>query len=569
MNHSTPIQNPILTGFNPDPSICRVGDTFFIAVSTFEWFPGVRIYSSQNLRDWTLVATPLDRLSQLNMAGNPSSGGIWAPCLSWADGQFWLIYTDVKSWAGSPPEYRDGFKDCHNYLVTSPTIEGPWSEPTYLNSSGFDPSLFHDDDGRKWFVNMIWDYRPGYNSFAGIVLQEFSAAEKKLFGPRKNIFPGTSLGLTEAPHLYKRRGWYYLMTAEGGTSYNHAVTLTRSRNIDGPYELHPQTPLLTSVKDIEGIKKVLAQGEPAPRSLDPFVYPGLQKAGHGSMAPLTENEWVLAHLCARPMTDTYRCPLGRETALQSLIWKDDDWPWPNRPGPSTAVVFQSLSALVGDTSKKNLGNPGFTWREDFDGAPWSKELQTLRVPADFRYDLQSKPGWIGLTGAESPTSTFRQTLLARRVQGFTWQAETRMSFSPEDFQQFAGLVVRYDERTQFLLRLQGPEEIGNLPEKAKFRLGILGFDDGKIVLPLGDQEVDIDVRTLDLGVDMTKGHLQFRYRTKAKGWISLGPAIDASILSDDYASPLGFTGMFVGLGCFDSSGRGAKAYFDWLEYSHE
>lgn len=165
------IRNPILPGFNPDPSICRVGEDYYIATSTFEWYPGVQIHHSRDLVNWTLVRRPLERKSQLDMRGNPDSCGIWAPCLSHADGLFWLVYTDVKRLDGN-------FKDAHNYIVTSPTIEGDWSDPVYVNSSGFDPSLFHDDDGRKWFLNMQWNHRtesyggaPKHPAFDGILLQ--------------------------------------------------------------------------------------------------------------------------------------------------------------------------------------------------------------------------------------------------------------------------------------------------------------------------------------------------------------------------------------------------------------
>src|SRR3954452_19741639 len=141
------IRNPILPGFNPDPACCRVGDDYYIATSTFEWYPGVQIHHSRDLAHWRLACRPLNRKSQLDMRGNPDSCGVWAPALTHADGLFWLIYTDVKRRLGN-------FKDTHNYLVTAPSIEGPWSDPIYMNSSGFDPSLFHDDDGRKGFFNM-------------------------------------------------------------------------------------------------------------------------------------------------------------------------------------------------------------------------------------------------------------------------------------------------------------------------------------------------------------------------------------------------------------------------------
>ncbi|MDP3523854.1 MAG: glycoside hydrolase family 43 protein, partial [Hoeflea sp.] len=235
------IVNPILPGFNPDPSICRVGTDYYIATSTFEWYPGVQIHHSTDLVNWRLVGRPLTRASQLDMRGNPDSCGIWAPCLSHADGLFWLVYTDVKRFDGN-------FKDSHNYIVTAPAIEGPWSDPVHVNSSGFDPSLFHDEDGRKWFVNMVWNHRsnsiggqPKHPAFAGILMQEYDAGAGRLIGKPENIFKGSSHGLVEGAHLFKRDGWYYLTVAEGGTGYGHAVTMARSRTLDGPYELHPDT----------------------------------------------------------------------------------------------------------------------------------------------------------------------------------------------------------------------------------------------------------------------------------------------------------------------------------------
>jgi xylan 1,4-beta-xylosidase len=282
------ISNPILRGFNPDPSIVRVGDDFYVATSTFEWFPGVLVHHSRDLVHWRLLARPLDRLSLVDMRGDPPSGGIWAPCLTFSDGLFHLIFTDVKS-------FRGAFKDTHNYLATAPSIQGPWSDPIYLNSSGFDGSLFHDADGRKWFVNMLWDHRKDRNRFGGILLQEYDPARRRLVGPIRNIFAGTSLGVTEAPHLYRRGEWYYLMTAEGGTSYSHAVTLARSRRIEGPYEVDPANPILTSA------------GRP---ELD------LQKAGHASLVETQTGEWYMVHLCGRPLRPRKLCPLGRETAIQ-------------------------------------------------------------------------------------------------------------------------------------------------------------------------------------------------------------------------------------------------------------
>ena len=191
------INNPILKGFNPDPSIIKVGDDYYIATSTFEWFPGVQIFHSTDLVNWTLVARPLNRPSQLDMLGNPDSCGVWAPCLSYDNGTFYLIYSNAR-------RYWSQCKDVHNFMVTTDNILGDWSEPTYLTSSGFDPSLFHDNNGKKWLVNLRWDHRQGQagkafdaeNYFGGIIMQEYCAAQKKLIGPVQKIFSGSALGLS-------------------------------------------------------------------------------------------------------------------------------------------------------------------------------------------------------------------------------------------------------------------------------------------------------------------------------------------------------------------------------------
>ena len=300
------IRNPILPGFNPDPSIVRVGDDYYIATSTFEWYPGVQIHHSRDLVHWRLLTRPLRRASQLNMLGVPDSCGVWAPCLSYAGGRFYLIYTNVKRYGTTTLGANSGavFRDLDNYLVTADRIDGEWSDPVFLNSSGFDPSLFHDEDGRKYLVNMLWDHRPGRKRFAGIVLQEYSEEKRSLVGERRLIFEGTSIGFTEGPHLYRRDGYYYLLTAEGGTGWGHAVTLARSKQLCGPYELHPETYILTARHrpDIE-----------------------LQRTGHADLVETQSGDTYLVHLCGRPLRNRGRCTLGRETAIQRMVWSDDGW----------------------------------------------------------------------------------------------------------------------------------------------------------------------------------------------------------------------------------------------------
>ncbi|MEM9212726.1 MAG: glycoside hydrolase family 43 protein, partial [Pseudomonadota bacterium] len=294
---SNRIRNPFLKGFNPDPCICRVGDIYYVATSTFEWYPGVQIHASKDLKQWELVSRPLNRADLLDMRGVPDSCGVWAPGLSYADGQFWLVYTNVRRFDGD-------FKDTPNFLTTCASIDGDWEAPVYLNASGFDPSLFHDEDGRKWLVNMIWDHRADRTHFGGIYLQEYDPQAGRLIGPRTNIFKGSPAGFTEAPHLYKVNGYYYLMTAEGGTGYDHAVTIARSKDIQGPYEVDPAQHIITA-KD-------------APHS-------ELQRTGHASLVQTPEGDWLMPFLCSRPLDETQRSPLGRESALARVYLDQDGW----------------------------------------------------------------------------------------------------------------------------------------------------------------------------------------------------------------------------------------------------
>lgn len=268
------IQNPILRGFNADPSIIRVEDTYYIANSTFEWFPGVRLHESKDLKNWNLLPSPLSTTTLLDMKGNPSSGGIWAPALSWADGQFWLVYTDVKVTEGA-------FKDMTNYLTTAKDIRGPWSDPIKLNGVGFDASLFHDDDGRKYIVQQTWDHREYHHPFDGITLTELDTNTLKLMPETaRTIYRGTAVALVEGPHLYKLNGYYYLFAAQGGTVFTHQEVVARSKTLEADsFETEPGDVFLTNVDT-------------------PDSY--IQKQGHGALVSTPEGEWYYASLCARP-----------------------------------------------------------------------------------------------------------------------------------------------------------------------------------------------------------------------------------------------------------------------------
>lgn len=523
------IKNPILPGFHPDPSILRVGDDYYIATSTFEWFPGVMIYHSKDLKNWHLVATPLNRISQLDLRGTNSSEGVWAPCLSWCDGVFYLVYTIMRHWSYNGP------RDMHNYLVTSKNIAGDWSEPIYLNSSGFDPSLFHDTDGRKWLVNMQWDYRQGHTSFAGIVMQEYSEQEKKLTGSVKLIFKGTKLGWVEGPHLYKKDGWYYLLTAEGGTKFPHAVTMARSKVLEGPYEVHPENPILTSYRN-------------------PFLK--LQKAGHGCLVEAKSGEWYLAHLCARPLPSRGRCILGRETAIQKVTWQENGWIAPVNGNGEPAEFTEAPEV------EEQVWEP-VPEREDFNNTELPLYFQSLRVPltADMM-SLTERPGFLRLKGGESIGSRYYQSLIARRQQAFCYTASTALEFDADSFLQLAGLIVMYDIRNFFYMHITKDEERGKV-------LNIQICEKGIYREPLKEPVLIEGYNRCYLKAEVRYHRLRFFWGVEENEWNEIGDVYDVSVLSDDYMEPTQFTGAFVGLCCQDLSGNRKAADFDYFDYREE
>jgi xylan 1,4-beta-xylosidase len=499
------ICNPVIPGFHPDPSFVRVGDDYYIANSTFEWLPGVPIHHSRDLAHWRLIG---HALPGLNLRGIADSGGVWAPSLSYADGQFWLIYTNLRTCGMGRP-----FKDIQIFLTTAPDILGPWSEPVFLNSIGFDPSLFHDDDGRKWLVNMIWDFRKDHARFAGIVLQEFKNG--KLIGPMTNILAKNVL--TEGPNIYKHDGWYYLMLAEGGTGWNHGISMARAKSITGPYELDPQPSVITA-RDDATLK--------------------LQKAGHGELVQTPAGDWYLAHLASRPVGKERRCILGRETCIQKVEWRDG---WLRLAAGGTRPQVEVPVSL-----------PEHPWpaepvRDEFESL--SPHWSWLRTPVDM--SLQERPGWLRLRGRESLHSLFEQSLIARRLQSLQCTVETCMEFSPTHFTQMAGLVCYYDTRTHFYLRVTHGG-----------KLGIVLTDDGRYD-ELGDIEVNWPRYFLRAEIDHER--LQFSASPDGRSWQTVGPVLDASKLSDDYGQGLHFTGAFVGLCAQDLGGTRQPADFDYFE----
>lgn len=515
------IKNPILRGFCPDPSIIRAGEDFYIATSTFEWWPGVRLHHSRDLKHWEQIPSPLRRLSQLNMLGDPTSGGVWAPCLSYDGTRFWLVFTDVKTKKGM-------YYNTHNYLVYTDDIYGDWSEPVYLNSVGFDPSLFHDTDGKKYLINML-------NGFKGITVQEYDPASDCLTGPVKLVFNGTEAGFTEGPHMYHIGEWYYLLTAEGGTGYEHQVTIARSKSVWGPFEVDPQTPVLTS---------------------DSSDARSLQKAGHADFVDTGHGEWYLVHLCGRARTTEEGkklCLTGRETAIQKVCFRDG-WLRMADGGRFAKQETEEPSGL------EPCPWPSVAARDSFESNVLPVRYSSPRMPLGEHASLTERPGWLRLYGQESLNSLHHVSLLAVRQEEVCAAAETAMDYQPDRYEQAAGLAYMYDALNFYLFvktRLETGETV----------LRIIGSDTGDCrylsdPVPVPEQGT-VWLRAV---TDEVGEWVRFFYSLDGERWEPHGTAYTTEILTDEHCR--GFTGAHFGMYCHDMSGGRRYADFDYFEYKH-
>ncbi|MET7863141.1 glycoside hydrolase family 43 protein [Micromonospora taraxaci] len=527
------IRNPVLAGFHPDPSILRVDDDYYLATSTFEWYPGVRVHHSRDLVNWRTLSGVITDRRLLDLRGCGDSNGVWAPDLTYHDGLFYLVYSDVASFAS-------GYWDPQNFLVTAEDIAGPWSDPVKLHGRGFDAALFHDEDGTTWLLSMSADWRPGRDRFGGIEIQQYDRAERRLVGSPRMLFTGTSVGVTEGPHIYRHDGWYWLITAEGGTSWEHQVTMARSRDLFGPYEVDPDGPLLTSV------------GRPDLR---------LQKAGHGSLVRTQTDEWYLAHLVGRPYSPLGSCVLGRETAIQRVEWPSGEWPKIAGGVPADEVVAPDLPAHPWPAEPET---------DHFDAPELGLCWSTLRRPATTDWvDLHARPSYLRIHGGQSPVGRQAPSLVARRVGAMHCSLETVVEFDPADHRQLAGVTAYYNTLNWHHLYLTRDDD-------GRTVLELLSSDNGRRT-PYPDLTVDVSgVTRVGLRAVFDGPVVRFDYDLGA-GWQPAGVDLDATILSDEHAALIidgepaawGFTGAFLGLWVQDLGGDGAYADFDLATYREQ
>ena len=529
------IQNPVLRGFCPDPSIIRAGEDYYIAVSTFEWFPGVKIFHSRDLKNWEQIGAALTRTSQIDMKGNPTSGGVWAPCLTYDGTRFYLLFTDVKTKKGR-------FYNTHNYLIWTDDIRGEWSEPVYLNSIGFDPSLFHDTDGRKYLINMV-------NGFKGILVQEIDTDTWELKEERRKVYSGSGIGCTEGPHMYHIGDWYYLLTAEGGTGYSHCVSMARSKSVWGPFETDPENPFLTS--DIED-----------PQSL--------QKCGHGDLVQTQTGEWYIAHLCARAQQK--QSLLGRETALQKVVLTDDGWfrlksggRYGQRQTEEPEGIAPDAAAseiMIKNAAATEIIPEGMSvFRDDFDAEKewnnWQNGYVSPRIPLGEYAGLTAKKGYLRLTGQESLNSLHRVTLAARRQQELHVLVQTKMDFQPSCEQQLAGLAYMYDAMNFYIAGKTMDGEGNPVLVLLKSNAGLI-TDEIEPVRLYTDDEIVFRAQTSEDGMEV-----EFAYSLDgSESWQIMKKGCTTEILTDEHCR--GFTGAHFGMYVHDMAGLSSYADFDYF-----
>ncbi|MBM7838949.1 alpha-N-arabinofuranosidase [Alkalihalobacillus xiaoxiensis] len=514
-------KNPIIPGFYPDPSVCRVGEDYYLVVSSFEYFPGVPLFHSKDLVNWKQIGHVLDRVSQLQLDGTPNSRGIYAPTIRYHNGLFYLITTFVVSQTGARK----------NFYVTATDPAGAWSDPIWLKDApGIDPSLFFDDDGKVYYTgNRVPEAGQTHAKHMEIWLQELDVKSGLLIGDKTGIWDGALkvAHAQEAPHIYKKDDWYYLIIAEGGTGFTHAVTVARSRKIDGPYESNKRNPILTH------------------RHLNKN-YP-IANVGHGDLVQTQTGEWWMVCLGSRPYGGIFR-NMGRETFLAPVEW-EDEWP-----------------VVCGETGKLELKMEGPTLTrgeeieldqfEDFNEPTLNLAWNMIRTPQDSFFSLTEKESCIRLYGKPHQLSECENpSFIGRRQQHLSFRATTKFTLQSSIDGDQAGMALFYSQDNHFRF------EIVNDKER---RLRLVRLENGEETI-LAEKLVELEEVELRIRADLQE--LSFFYK-KAGNWKKLMDQIDARLLSTDRAG--GFVGTYIGLFCISKGAFGStKADFDWFEYKGE
>jgi len=509
--------NPIVAGFYPDPSIVRVGSDYYLTMSSFAYFPGLPIFHSKDLVDWTQIGSALDRPSQLNLDSAGISRGLFAPTIRYHDGTYYIICTLID---------RGG-----NFIVTAANPAGPWSEPVWLKElDGIDPSLFFDDDGKAYIINNGPPIgKPLYEGHRAIWIQEFDIKSMSLVGPREVIVNG-GVDISkkpiwiEAPHILHLNGMYYLIAAEGGTAMQHSEVVFRSESVRGPYVPYDHNPILTQ------------------RHLDPSRPFPITSTGHADFVQTQRGDWWAVFLGTRPYgDDLYNT--GRETFLLPVHWENG---WPvilsgrgtvpySAPRPEIAALPSAAAPTAGN----------FTTHDDFDASTLARSWMFIRTPREQWWDLSSSPGQLSIRARHEELGGLGQpSFIGRRQQHTNASASTVMRFTPTDDGDRAGLTAFHNETHYYLLALarRGGRTVVELERRA-------GRGDSAIVatVPVSlAPDAPVYFR-----IDARGGLYDFYYALRPNEWIPVQRDADGTILSTKKAG--GFVGTLFGLYAYSAT----------------
>ncbi|MED4080706.1 glycoside hydrolase family 43 protein [Halalkalibacterium halodurans] len=495
--------NPVIPGFYPDPSICRVGDDYYLVTSSFEYFPGVPIFHSKDLVHWRQIGHCLTTERQLPLAKAWSSGGIYAPTIRHHNGWFYMVTTNVS--------------DIGNFFVRSEQPAGPWSDPIPVAQNGIDPSLLFDEDGRVYFQSA----RNG-DEGNGIYQCEIDISSGSMLTESRLIWKGTGGANPEAPHLYKINGYYYLMIAEGGTEYGHMVTIARSSDPYGPYEPCPSNPILSH------------------RSLNSSIH----ATGHADLVQAHDGSWWAVFLGIRPASYPYRHHLGRETFLAPVSWTTDGWPVIGHGGRIEPVMAAPQLPEVRWPLKAN--------RDDFDDTTLGFDWTFLRNPAPESWSLHESPGNLVLRGNKvSLDDAGAPAFVGRRLCHMSCNIAALLDFEPVNDGEEAGLTVFMNERYHYDLAVKLKE--GRKVIVYRRTVGSMRTE----------YTQDCPEGAVTLKIEARPESFLFKVQQDQSNDLELGSG-ETHLLSTEVAG--GFTGILIAMYAVCERGQSTPARFDWFDY---
>jgi xylan 1,4-beta-xylosidase len=545
--------NPILAGFYPDPSICRVGSEYYLVNSSFAYFPGLPIFHSRDLVNWRQIGSAMDRPQQFDLAGAGVSRGLFAPALRFHGGNYYITCTFVDKLG--------------NFVITAKDPHGPWSDPVALPAvNGIDPSLFFDEDDKAYIIynSIAPDDKPLYEGHRTIRIMSFDAEKLQTVGEESILINGGSdlakkPVWIEGPHLFKKDGFYYLIAAEGGTEYNHSEVVFRSAGLAGPFTPGDNNPILT--------QRQLAHSRPSP----------ITCTGHADLVQTPAGDWYAVFLGCRPYAaDHYNT--GRETFMAPVEWKNG-WPVIVQAGS----VVQDHYPVPFPKTTKSISNPyngHLPFMENFSGSMFDRSLVFLRTPREKWADLSERKGFLSMrllpqtcSGKENPA------FIGHRQQQSEGSASTALDFRPVAENEKAGLLVFQNETHYYFLcrSISDSRPIVQLyrslnispgaavphhptlsssfaPDPAASQMDMIAFQILDSVPP---------GRELQLKIVAKGATYAFYYAEKKDKWHLLKDNVDATFLSTRTAG--GFVGCMYALYA-TSLGRPtrSKAYFDWF-----